>query len=1019
MKNFYNIFKKYKKNIFCLSLIFSLFTIGFVFAQEVEYPQIKQGMETPSSFETFAKYVFNFIVVCSGLIALAALMWGGFKYLTSMGEPKRMEQGKKQILYGFLGVIILLGSYVILATINPQLTIFNLEKLKKVQIIPKTILSFEYPSEAIRSCQAPIGKLIDGIRIKGDATSTKREAVYGKADITEDDLKNYTSFNDELDGKLSALSQTEDDDKIESITKDIKGMRPRFRKSYSTKIEDVIAKKNAVNQACYDQFTGQKTASVSGLEDVAKSTNDFSNKYDNQAKQEAKNLVSNLKNKTTNLKNFSGNEIDIDSSALSNLENFKEKYNKDTENLTNEIENKVDNVKTTSYDDEIAKARVEKAINKLKETTKSFKEGYQIREDIWQTSEQSVKMSDELDKYREFSKWEDENENFKEVNFFYEGAVAKTKMKRILELDKQIKEKSEQIQALGLFMMTASKVLVVITPPCECLYCIKTCTLCVGDPCPTRPAIIAAQNVLGRGVMALPALSAQLQKYTDELKKERKLLQQSVKGLERVRKIVENCHGARNKDRCTPFSINEIQDYRDAYEELVGAYKIKTIDSWQEIEIKNDPFTMYCLKEPALRTKGSAGSPLGTQKVVCETEIKVGELIDETIEATNKIIKKIDETTDNSQDVVDEASRIVPSGPVRGIYGELLKKEKITKECSGKVTREVEDILKGKQIKELLIYIENSIPYKYDKDVIGKLMEKIPEKDLKKIISQAVKDTEGKKLKKNVVDYLSSLKNPEKKERTIWLFEAMSDKNLKYALLKSIDSIKGEDIKKIWENQLREMGKQGIGQLFGHIIKEFEKKHLKIIFTDIFDAFPENEDRTILKAMLKASSRLYDEIDEMLKDCDGEDIQEKVDNASDIKGKLKLTLDLLYKVKETLEIKEQFREALSNIQEENFERGIRKSSGNNLKKITKELILYTPDYEIKDMVNNDFVAFNNNFFQEIINSIPDKSLPKILASNILKPIPEKDLKKIIEQGCYPISEPGEAVVSLIGGSPST
>ncbi|MEA3293188.1 MAG: hypothetical protein U9P88_01850, partial [Patescibacteria group bacterium] len=54
-----------------------------------------------------------------------------------------------------------------------------------------------------------------------------------------------------------------------------------------------------------------------------------------------------------------------------------------------------------------------------------------------------------------------------------------------------------------------------------------------------------------------------------------------------------------------------------------------------------------------------------------------------------------------------------------------------------------------------------------------------------------------------------------------------------------------------------------------------------------------------------------------------------------------------------------------------------------------------------------------------INSIPDKSLPKILANNILKPVPEKDLKKIIEQGCYPISEPGEAIISLIGGSPST
>jgi len=83
--------------------------------------------------------LYTYIISIAGAIALAALIIGGILYLTSAGEPEKLSKARKQILAAFLGIIILLSSYLILRTINPNLVSFEMPVLEDIVFHPLDI----------------------------------------------------------------------------------------------------------------------------------------------------------------------------------------------------------------------------------------------------------------------------------------------------------------------------------------------------------------------------------------------------------------------------------------------------------------------------------------------------------------------------------------------------------------------------------------------------------------------------------------------------------------------------------------------------------------------------------------------------------------------------------------------------------------------------------------------------------------------------------------------------------------
>ena len=89
--------------------------------------------EPTSIFLGLAPAVYNFYIwsmSIGGLLALSIIIYGGVLYSASGGNPGRMGEAKKWIASALFGLALLFSSFLILNTINPDLT-----NLKDIELI--------------------------------------------------------------------------------------------------------------------------------------------------------------------------------------------------------------------------------------------------------------------------------------------------------------------------------------------------------------------------------------------------------------------------------------------------------------------------------------------------------------------------------------------------------------------------------------------------------------------------------------------------------------------------------------------------------------------------------------------------------------------------------------------------------------------------------------------------------------------------------------------------------------------
>ncbi len=67
-------------------------------------------------------YFYEWGVIIGVIIFFAILLWSSFEYMTSTGNPGKVKNAKSRIVSGISGVLLLFGSYIILNTINPELS---------------------------------------------------------------------------------------------------------------------------------------------------------------------------------------------------------------------------------------------------------------------------------------------------------------------------------------------------------------------------------------------------------------------------------------------------------------------------------------------------------------------------------------------------------------------------------------------------------------------------------------------------------------------------------------------------------------------------------------------------------------------------------------------------------------------------------------------------------------------------------------------------------------------------------
>ena len=63
--------------------------------------------------ESFLKSVIQILVTIAGLVSAGFFVWGGVGYITSSGNPESLDRSKKTIFYSAIGLVIVLGAYVL------------------------------------------------------------------------------------------------------------------------------------------------------------------------------------------------------------------------------------------------------------------------------------------------------------------------------------------------------------------------------------------------------------------------------------------------------------------------------------------------------------------------------------------------------------------------------------------------------------------------------------------------------------------------------------------------------------------------------------------------------------------------------------------------------------------------------------------------------------------------------------------------------------------------------------------
>lgn len=117
---------------FSLLLVFGVFktvsaqntppgTEGCTFNEGVEKCQLENPIGA-TEVPDIIRIVITAALSLIGAFTLLMLVWGGFQWLTSAGNPEKVTAGTQTMVWAIIGVMVVLASYVLLSTFLDFLT---------------------------------------------------------------------------------------------------------------------------------------------------------------------------------------------------------------------------------------------------------------------------------------------------------------------------------------------------------------------------------------------------------------------------------------------------------------------------------------------------------------------------------------------------------------------------------------------------------------------------------------------------------------------------------------------------------------------------------------------------------------------------------------------------------------------------------------------------------------------------------------------------------------------------------
>ena len=146
-------FTNFSRKIFLALVVFGILTLGFSVTQAalIEFPAGGINPSIPGTNEAtqaepnpvgIIGNLFQFALLIGGLLAFIMIVYGGIEYAASGDSGSGQKEAKDRIQQALLGLLLLAGSFILLQTINPQLTKLEfptLDKIKETNVLFPTL----------------------------------------------------------------------------------------------------------------------------------------------------------------------------------------------------------------------------------------------------------------------------------------------------------------------------------------------------------------------------------------------------------------------------------------------------------------------------------------------------------------------------------------------------------------------------------------------------------------------------------------------------------------------------------------------------------------------------------------------------------------------------------------------------------------------------------------------------------------------------------------------------------------
>lgn len=103
-------------------LIIKLFSVATLFAFPLSaFAVLCPSVNPPCDFASFVTLVLSYLKPLVGIIislALLTFFWGIVKYINAGGDEKKLEEGKKVLIYGILALFVIVSVWGLVALVR-------------------------------------------------------------------------------------------------------------------------------------------------------------------------------------------------------------------------------------------------------------------------------------------------------------------------------------------------------------------------------------------------------------------------------------------------------------------------------------------------------------------------------------------------------------------------------------------------------------------------------------------------------------------------------------------------------------------------------------------------------------------------------------------------------------------------------------------------------------------------------------------------------------------------------------